>query len=111
MALKKIFLENGVSIIDWLDINEAVLINSLYDNIFEFMDSELENDIVLRVENSPNSNKANSDPYQMIFEFSLVKEDIPDIIHTLMEYFETIEDYEKCSELVKLKHKLKPNEN
>jgi hypothetical protein len=42
----------------------------------------------------------------MIFDFMLVRDDIDTTIDALIRNFEEIEDYEKCSELVKLKNEL-----
>jgi uncharacterized protein YPO0396 len=61
---------------------------------------------VLKVITRPDTNSNGKQIDKMIFDFMLVRDDIDTTIDALIRNFEEIEDYEKCSELVKLKNEL-----
>jgi uncharacterized protein YPO0396 len=61
---------------------------------------------VLKVITKPDKKLIGNQIDKMIFDFMLVRDDIDTTIDALIKNFEEIEDYEKCSELVKLKNEL-----
>jgi sensor histidine kinase YesM len=105
MESKKLYIQSGVSISDWVTDNHNQIINSIYDNIFEFMDNEVGVFTVLTV-TTKHASFGTYGSHQfdgVAFEFLLIKEDIINTIDALITNFEEIEDYEKCEKLTKLK--------
>ena len=92
---------------DWVDENRFEIVNCLYDNIFDFTKSDDLNRVVLKVISTiPSANSKKVKENWITFDFMLVRDDIDVSIDALIRNFEEIEDYEKCSELVKLKNEL-----
>ena len=103
MPVKKIYLDTTVSLLDWVEENRPVIIETLYDNIFDFLDSDVDTKTVLKVENRPTFNHINMESYGVTFDFMLIRSDISVTIDSMLEYYESIEDYEKCAKLMKTK--------
>lgn len=105
--MKQIYIDSESSIEKWVDDNKLTIINTLYDNIFDFSKSDEITRLILKViVNSteyPNKRINISNKGKITFDFILNKADIDHSISALIERFEEIEDYEKCSELIKLK--------
>jgi hypothetical protein len=106
LKTKKIYIDSGVSLELWADTHRYQIIDCLYDNIFEFTHSDELKRVVLKVIARPDVNLSGKQIDKMIFDFMLVRDDIDTTIDALIKNFEEIEDYEKCSELVKLKNEL-----
>ena len=106
MKTKKIYIDSGVSLEVWADTHRYQIIDCLYDNIFEFAHGDELKRVVLKVIARPDVNLSGNQIDKMIFDFMLVRDDIDTTIDALIRNFEEIEDYEKCSELVKLKNEL-----
>lgn len=108
--MKQIYIDSADAIEEWVDTNKLTIINTLYDNIFDFSKSDEENRLVLKVIVKPKGyqrrNPDDLDIDRIAFDFILIKNEIKNSISTLIERFEEIEDYEKCSELIKLKNEL-----
>jgi hypothetical protein len=105
MSVKKIYLDTTTSILEWVDINRPVIIETLYDNVFDFLDSGKKSKTVLRVENKPVTNVIHLKSNGVVFDFMLVRSDISLTIDSMLEYYESIEEYEKCAKLVETKRK------
>lgn len=103
MSVKKIYLDTTVSLLDWVDDNRPVIIETLYDNIFDFLDSGDASKTVLKVANRPTFNTTTMESYGVTFDFMLIRSDITVTIDSMLEYYESIEDYEKCAKLMKTK--------
>ena len=107
MKTKKIYIESGVSLEEWADTHRGTIINCLYENIFDFAHGDELKRVVLKVIAKSEGKKLFRDQIdKMIFDFMLIRDDIDVTIDALIRNFEEIEDYEKCSELVKLKNEL-----
>jgi hypothetical protein len=106
LKTKKIYIDSGVSLEIWADTHRYQIIDCLYDNIFEFAHGDELKRVVLKVIARPDVNLSGKQIDKMIFDFMLVRDDIDTTIDALIRNFEEIEDYEKCSELVKLKNEL-----
>jgi hypothetical protein len=108
--MKRIYIDSAEAIEEWVDANKLTIINTLYDNIFDFSKSDEQNRLVLKVMVKPKGYQRRKtddlDIDSIAFDFILIKDEIKNSISTLIERFEEIEDYEKCSELVKLKNEL-----
>jgi hypothetical protein len=105
MGVKKIYLDNSVSLLDWVDENRPVIIETLYDNVFDFLDSGEKSKTVLKVQNKPVINIIDLKSNEVTFDFMLVRSDISLTIDSMLEYYESIEEYEKCAKLVETKRK------
>lgn len=105
--MKKIYIDSAVSIEQWVDDNKLTIMDTLYANIFDFSKSDEAQRVVLKVVLKPSgypTDRINISKVDKIaFDFTLNKADIHHSISALIERFEEIEDYEKCSELIKLK--------
>ncbi len=103
MPVKKIYLDTTVSLLDWVEENRPVIIETLYDNIFDFLETDTDSKTVLKVENRPTFNASTMESYGVTFDFMLIRSDILVTIDSMLEYYESIEDYEKCAKLMKTK--------
>jgi hypothetical protein len=106
LKTRKIYIESGTDLSDWADTHRYQIIDCLYDNIFDFAHGDELKRVVLKVITRPDTNSNGKQIDKMIFDFMLVRDDIDTTIDALIRNFEEIEDYEKCSELVKLKNEL-----
>lgn len=107
MKTKKIYIEGGVDLGEWADTNRFEIVNCLYDNIFDFTNSDDLKRVVLKViSTAPSSNSKKVKENWITFDFMLVRDDINVSIDALVRSFEEVEDYEKCSKLIKLKEQL-----
>jgi hypothetical protein len=106
LKTKKIYIESGTDLSDWADTHRYQIIDCLYDNIFDFAHGDELKRVVLKVITKPDTKLISNQIDKMIFDFMLVRDDIDTTIDALIKNFEETEDYEKCSELVKLKNEL-----
>lgn len=105
MPIKKIYLDTSVSPMEWVDENRSIIVEALYENIFDFLESEDETRTVLKVENKPTFDLLNMESYSVIFDFMLIRSDIDITIGSMLEFYESIEEYEKCAKLIQAKEK------
>lgn len=99
---KKIYIENGSSMEEWIEDNKDVVLNSLYDSLAEFIDSDEATRLVLKLIIKP-SNLRGRIPFDgMAFEFMLVKNELEETMEGLLNHFVETEEYEKCAQIVKL---------
>ena len=85
--------------------------DSIYDNVFEFMDSDEDDRIILqvqpvkeqerRIKGSMRTFKLES-PINV--DFIISKDDIQLTLRKLLEYYIEVEEYERCAEIVKLQN-------
>lgn len=107
MKTKKIYIDGEVDLGEWTDTNRFEIVNCLYDNIFDFTNSDDLKRVVLKVISTiPSANSKKVKENWITFDFMLVRDDIDVTIDALIRNFEEIEDYEKCSELIKLKNEI-----
>ena len=107
MTPKKIYIEFGTPIEEWADNNKGVIMDSIYSNVFDFVESEEDDRVVLQV--SPKMPQKIRRP--MAFkeppinvDFIISKDDIDLTLRKMMEYYIEVEQYERCVEIQKLQN-------
>jgi hypothetical protein len=111
MKPKKIKIDFNTPIEQWAENNKGVIMDSIYDNVFEFMDSDEDDRIILqvqpvkeqerRIKGSMRTFKLES-PINV--DFIISKDDIQLTLRKLLEYYIEVEEYERCAEIVKLQN-------
>lgn len=105
MKPKKIYIDPTTEISGWVDRHHSIIVNTLYENIFDFVKSDELKRVVLSVitKNIPiYEGGVNYDGIS--YDFMLVRDDINETIDALIKNFEEVEDYEKCYELLQLRN-------
>ena len=113
MKPKQIKIDFNTPIEKWADENKSVIMDSIYENVFEFIESDEDDRVVLQVQPVLKQEKAlrRAVPLQSPFnvDFIISKDDIDLTLRKLLEHMVEIEEYEKCAEIVKLQNgELKP---
>jgi hypothetical protein len=104
---KIIHIPQTTPIETWAAENKSEIMGAIYDNLFEFAESEEEDRVVLQVVSGPKvRGRIRKDYLALNADFILAKEDMSEIISNLLEHYVEVEEYEKCSELLKLKNKI-----
>jgi hypothetical protein len=105
LKTKKIYIDIETSIESWLETNHNEIINTLYDNIFDFVEGSDLRRTVLKVVAKPKIGDNNRYVFNgLVYDFMFIRDNINDTIEALIKNFEELEDYEKCSKLVKLRN-------
>jgi len=81
--------------------------DSLYDTIFDFVESGEEKRVVLKLVSKPKYHSKITGYDVINVEFTIAKDEISETIDKLIHHLEEVEEYEKCAELVKLKYGIK----
>ncbi len=106
MTPKRIYIDFGIPIEQWADNNRGVIMDSIYSNVFDFIESEEDDRIVLsvspKVGNRLRITKTNQPPVNV--DFIISKDDIDLTLKKMMDYYIEVEEYEKCAEIVKLQN-------
>ena len=106
MTPKKIYIDFGTPIEQWADANKGVIMDSIYSNVFDFIQSEEDDRVILQV--SPKaSNKAKTSKLiepPINVDFIISKDDIDLTLKKMMDYYIEVEEYEKCAEILKLQN-------
>jgi hypothetical protein len=102
---KTIYIDPTTNLSAWVDTHHNIIVNTLYENIFDFIKGDEMKRVVLRVITKTIPIYEGRINYEGIsYDFMLVRDDINDTIDALIKNFEEIEDYEKCYELLQLKN-------
>jgi hypothetical protein len=106
MKPKEIHMEGRVPINEWASDNKSTIMNAIYDNVFEFVRSNEEDRIVLRIIAGPKQVRRpqSINDIPMNVDFIISKEDIKETLEKLLEHCIEVEEYEKCAEIVKLQN-------
>jgi hypothetical protein len=110
MEPKRIYIDFGTPIEEWADSNKGMIMNSIYSNVFDFMESDEDDRVILQV--SPKPNKPTTRRQALLREppinvdFIISKDDINVTLQKIMEYFIEVEEYEKCAKIHKLQNDL-----
>ena len=106
MKPKEIHMEGRVPINEWATDNKNLIMNAIYDNVFDFVRSNEEDRIVLRIIAGPTTVKRpkSINDLPMNVDFVISKEDIKETLEKLLEHCIEVEEYEKCAEIVKLQN-------
>jgi hypothetical protein len=111
MTPKRIYIDFGTPIEKWADENKGVIMDSIYSNVFDFVESEEIDRVVLQVTPKPQKiRRPTFSPEQPInVDFIISKDDIDLTLRKMMEYYIDVEEYERCAEILKLQNgELKP---
>lgn len=100
---KRIELKSDTPIHEWIDQNRKFVMDTLYDNIFDFLGSDEDRRIILEIIMKQRIFIDSSDYDGVSMDFVITKEHIDETIDRLLSHYELIEEYEKCAKLVKLK--------
>jgi len=103
LKYKKIIIPPNIDINDWIDENRSVIMDTLYNNIFDFIESVEDKRIVLEVVFKKKLKMNYSDFDGISMDFLITKKDISETVDRLLYYYEDLEEYEKCANLIKLK--------
>jgi hypothetical protein len=105
---KKIYIPKDVEIQNWVDDNRNEIMQSLYDNVFEFVKSKKDTAIVLQVISGHiTRGRVIDSSMSLNVDFIMIKDDILTTIDKLIYYMEEVEEYEKCAKLLNLKKSIK----
>ena len=112
MTPKKIYIDFGTPIEEWADNNKGIIMDSIYSNVFDFVDSNEDDRVVLQVSpkmpQRPKKLMALKEP-PINVDFIISKDDIDLTLRKMMEYYIEVEEYERCAEILKLQNgELKP---
>jgi hypothetical protein len=106
MKPKKIQIDLGTPIEQWADANRGVIMDSIYSNVFDFINSKEEDRVVLQITPKiPQRSRVQIPAPQLTnVDFIISKDDIDLTLHKMLEYYVEVEEYEKCAEIVKLQN-------
>ena len=106
MKPKEIHMEGRVPINEWANDNKSTIMNAIYENVFEFIRSDEQDRIVLRIIAGPQKVRRpqSINDIPMNVDFIISKEDIKETLQKLLEHCIEVEEYEKCAEIVKLQN-------
>jgi hypothetical protein len=106
MKPKKIQIDLGTPIEQWADANRGVIMDSIYSNVFDFINSKEEDRVVLQITPKIPQRSRIQIPADQItnVDFIISKDDIDLTLHKMLEYYVEVEEYEKCAEIVKLQN-------
>jgi hypothetical protein len=106
MKPKKIQIELVTPIEQWADANRGVIMDSIYSNVFDFINSKEEDRVVLQITPKiPQRSRVQIPAPQLTnVDFIISKDDIDLTLHKMLEYYVEVEEYEKCAEIVKLQN-------
>ncbi len=106
MKPKEIHMEGRVPINEWASDNKSTIMDAIYDNVFDFVRSNEEDRIVLRIIAGPKKLRRpqSINDLPMNVDFIISKEDIKETLEKLLEHCIEVEEYEKCAEIVKLQN-------
>ena len=106
MKPKKIQVALGTPIERWADENRGLIMDSIYYNLSEFIESEEDDRVVLQVIPTmiQRSRIQKDMELPMNVDFIISKDDIDLTIKKVLDYYIEIEEYEKCAEIVKMQN-------
>ena len=106
MKPKKIQLDLGTPIEELADENRGLIMDSIYSNVFDFIESKEDDRVILqvcpKVNNKIKTLRSSEQPVNV--DFIISKDDMDLTLKKLMEYYIEVEEYEKCSEILKLQN-------
>jgi hypothetical protein len=112
MKPKKIKIDFNTPIERWADENKGVIMDSIYENVFEFMESKEDDRIILQVQpvkSQERKIKGSIKTFKLEspinVDFIISKDDIQLTLKKMLEHYIEVEEYEKCAEIVKLQNR------
>lgn len=107
MKPKIIHISTNEPIQKWADENHSTIMDTLYETIFDFVESDEEKRVVLKLVSKPKYHSKITGYDVVNVEFTIARDEITETIDKLISHLEEVEEYEKCAELVKLKYGIK----
>lgn len=106
MKPKKIQIDLGTPIEQWVDANTGLIMDSIYSNVFDFVDSKEEDRVILQITPKISHRSRIRTPSEQLtnVDFIISKDDIDLTLIKMLEYYVEVEEYEKCAEIVKLQN-------
>jgi uncharacterized membrane-anchored protein YjiN (DUF445 family) len=106
MKPREIHMESRVPINEWANDNKSTIMDAIYENVFEFLESKEEDRIVLRIIAGPQKVRRpqSINDIPMNVDFIISKKDIHETLQKLLEHCIEVEEYERCAEIVKLQN-------
>lgn len=104
MKPKVIHINTNEPIEKWTKENHKVIMETLYDYIFKFVESGNKKMVILKLVFKPKYYSKIAEYEVVNVNFVLFEHEINSTIDTLIFNFELTEEYEKCAELLKLKN-------
>lgn len=100
-------MHDDISLGDWADQNQDVIMEAVYDNIASFSDSTDKEKLILQLIQKSQS-KAKTGRYvpATTVDVMLVRDMLSDTLDSLMDYMIKREEYEKCGEIKKMKGRI-----
>lgn len=104
MKPKKIEIDFNTPIDKWADENRGVIMDSIYSNLFDFIESKEDDRVILQIMPKITQRSRIQKPTEipMNVDFIISKDDIDLTLHKMLEYYIEVEEYEKCAEIHKL---------
>lgn len=100
---KRIEIKSNTPLNEWIDENRGFVMDTVYDNIFDFLDSEEDRRIILEIVMRQRMLINSSDYDGVSMDFVITKNSIDETLDRMINHYESTEEYEKCAKLVKLK--------
>jgi hypothetical protein len=106
MKPKRIEIDFTIPIDVWADENRGVIMDSIYSNVFDFVESKDDDRIILQIIPILTKKSRLQRPVEppVKVDFIISKDDIDLTLHKMLEYYVEVEEYEKCAEIVKLQN-------
>jgi hypothetical protein len=104
MKPKRIEIDFTIPIEEWADENRGVIMDSIYSNVFDFLESKDDDRIILQIIPILTKKSRMQRPVEppVKVDFIISKEDIDLTLKKMLEYYIEVEEYEKCAEIHKL---------
>jgi hypothetical protein len=104
MKPKKIEIDFTIPLEKWADANRGIIMDSIYSNVFDFIQSKDNDRIVLQIipKSIRRSRLQNQENSPVKVDFIISKDDMDLTLEKLLEYYVGVEEYEKCAEIYKL---------
>ena len=106
MKPQEIYIGTETPIGEWANHNRDIIMNALYDNVFDFVYGDELTRCVLKVIAQPKTHTSANKLKRvgLSVDFIINRDDIDETIDKLISHLVEFEEYEKCAELVKLKN-------
>jgi hypothetical protein len=104
MKPKRIEIDFTIPIEEWADENRGIIMDSIYSNVFDFVQSTDDDRIILQIIPILTKKSRTQRPAEppVKVDFIISKEDIDLTLKKMMDYYIEVEEYEKCAEIHKL---------
>ena len=106
MKPRKIEIDFTIPIEVWADENRGVIMDSIYSNVFDFIQSPDDDRIILQIIPILTKKSRMQRPVEppVKVDFIISKDDIDLTLKKMLDYYIEVEEYEKCAEIHKLQN-------